>query len=415
MQNLYNLTFERVVLSHILFSIDPVNIENALLNIKSEFFYLPSHRDIYDAMLSLYHSNKPIDEEFLKIELDKRKKFDESVMLDIMSANPIANISSYIKQVHEYYVKRKLIELSFSIKNIVFDENSTIDSAISNIDNNLVNIISTNSKSSDFGIVSICDIPDGETKFILRNWMPFPVGTVSMVGAPGGTGKSWTALQIGFRFLSENKTSKVALWLSEDPDYQTRARAKAIAKDILNTTLSEYRNAHIINARPEQIVVNGKLDYARFLKMKKALKGYDLVVLDPLRVFYGGDENSNTEANVFMNALQDWAAEDGIVIVLMHHSKKNDNDTIKSKVRGASAFVDACRTVYEISKVYKNARTGELDMDNQHMRQFVLTKDNYGAIILLNNNFKIMRQITPLHSARITAFQVENTYTMPII
>jgi len=408
-QEFYNLAYERSVLASILF--DPSLFSR--VDIHADDFYLEAHRNIYTAMHDLNNEDSPIDELFIQTKLVSINKFDERTMMEVMTSNPISNINQYVSVIKERALARKMISIGARIK--AMDGFDVMNKA-AEYANELNRMIETH-VATDLRIISVCDIPDGETKFVLRNWMPFPVGTVSMIGAPGGTGKSWTALQIGFRYLMENANSKAALWLSEDPDYQTRSRAKSIATDILNSTLSDYRNAHIITTRPNPIVVDGKLDYERFWKIRKALKGYGMIILDPLRAFYGGDENSNTEANVFMNALQDWAAEDGIVIVLLHHSKKNDDDTIKSKIRGASAFGDACRTVYEISKVYKNARAGELDMDNQHMRQFVLTKDNYGAMMILND-FKIMRQITPKHSARATAVQIEyvcQTASMPYI
>lgn len=395
-----DISAEKVVLSTLLF--EPERISSVSHTLKSSDFFFAAHQMIFDAMVSLDASGRPVYEESLKAFLTKHNAWNESAMLEIMTTSSAYDINGYIVSIKEHSLSRSIMSMGARMQSI---DGFDVMSKAAEYASELNQMIETH-VASDLRIISVCDIQDGDTKFVLRNWMPFPVGTVSLIGAPGGTGKSWTAIQIGFRYLMENRSHKVALWLSEDPDYQTRSRAKSIASDILNSTLSDYKNAHIITTRPNPVVVNGKLDHERFWKIRKALRGYGMIVLDPLRAFYGGDENSNTEANVFMNALQDWAHEDGIVIVLLHHSKKNDDDTIKSKVRGASAFVDACRTVYEISKVYKNARIGELDMDQQHMRQFVLTKDNYGAMMILHD-YKITRQITPRNSARATAVHIE--------
>ena len=398
-----DISAEKVVLATLLF--EPERVKTVAQSIKASDFFYASYQMIYEAIVSLDHDGKPVYEDSIKSWLTRQNAWNETAMIDIMTSNSVSDLGGYIASIKEHALSRQMISIGARMQSIDgFDAMNKAAEYSAEINRMIETHV-----ACDLNIVSVCDIPDGETKFVLRNWMPFPVGTVSMIGAPGGTGKSWTALQIGFRYLGENQFNKAALWLSEDPDYQTRSRAKSIASEIMNATLSEYRNAHIITTRPNPIVVDGKLSHERFWKMRKALKGYGMIILDPLRAFYGGDENSNTEANVFMGALQDWAAEDGIVIILLHHSKKNDDDTIKSKTRGASAFTDACRTVYEISKVYKNARAGELDMDNQHNRQFVLTKDNYGAMMILKD-YKIMRQITPHSSARATAVQV--TYQM---
>lgn len=402
---------EKVILSTLLF--EPERIRTVSQSLRAGDFFFHAFQMIYDAMVTLDSNGKPVYEDSIRSVLIHQKTYNETALIDIMTASSASDLGGYITAVKEHALSRQIIAMGARMQGLDgFDTMSKATEYAAEINRMVETHV-----SCDLNIVSVCDIPDGQTKFILRNWMPFPVGTVSLIGAPGGTGKSWTALQVGFRYLIENPHDKAALWLSEDPDYQTRSRAKSIATEILSSTLSQYRNAHIITTRPNPIIVNGKLDYERFWKMRKALRGYGLIILDPLRAFFGGDENSNTDANIFMNVLQDWASEDGISIILMHHSKKSDDDTIKSKIRGASAFVDAARTVYEISKVYKNARIGELDMDEQHNRQFVLTKDNYGAMMILNN-FKVTRHITPKHSARATAVQIDyvvNPASMPTI
>jgi replicative DNA helicase len=80
-QNLYNLTFEKSILSAILFNPELFYKHKLTL----EHFYLPAHKDIYNAMTSLVNDELPIDEEFLKQKLNKVGRFDESAMLDILS------------------------------------------------------------------------------------------------------------------------------------------------------------------------------------------------------------------------------------------------------------------------------------------------------------------------------------------
>lgn len=397
-EELYNLTFERSVLSSIVF--DPASFRE--ISLDAADFYLAAHQKIYEAMAWLDKEDKPIDEEFIKSYLTHQRSFDERAMVEILTANPISNVREYVAQIKAFSQKRALWLLGINLQKQEFHE---ISEAINYAESSLKSIVDMHI-GGGIGCVSITDIPDGKTEFILENWLPFPRGTVSMIAAPGGTGKSWTAPQIAFRYCDESIYSKVALWLSEDPMHETKNRAKSVALDVMNTTFSQYKNVHLITERPHPIIVNGKFDAQRFYRLKKSLKGYDLVILDPMRAFFGGDENSNSEANIFMAPFQDWASEENITIIFLHHSKKNNDEGIQSKVRGASAFVDACRTVYEISKVYKNQRTGELDMDNQHMRQFVLSKDNFGAIRMLGD-YKAMLQITPRHSARAMAVQID--------
>ena len=73
--NLYNLAFERSILSSIVF--EPQQFDELSVALKSDDFYLPAHQEIFNVMLTLLQKDYPIDEEFIKKELIKIKKFDE--------------------------------------------------------------------------------------------------------------------------------------------------------------------------------------------------------------------------------------------------------------------------------------------------------------------------------------------------
>ena len=57
--------------------------------LKVDDYYLPAHQEIYTAMIELHRESHPIDEEFIKKRLNAKKRFDEAVLLDILSSNPI--------------------------------------------------------------------------------------------------------------------------------------------------------------------------------------------------------------------------------------------------------------------------------------------------------------------------------------
>jgi replicative DNA helicase len=88
-----------------------------------------------------------------------------------------------------------------------------------------------------------------------------------------------------------------------------------------------------------------------FFEFKKAMKDYNIICLDPLIAFFGGDENSNTEARFFMNLLNDWCKKENKTILMIHHHNKGENNS----VRGASAFIDAVRIHYTINKIENNS------------------------------------------------------------
>lgn len=130
--NLYNLAFERSVLSSILY--EPKLFEELVVPLYAEDFYLPAHADIFDAMVSLVKRNMPIDEEFIKKELIRLKAFDEQVMLEIMSANPISNITAYVEEIKEKSNLRSLLNLTTTIKQHVVENGSTFNETLAAIE-----------------------------------------------------------------------------------------------------------------------------------------------------------------------------------------------------------------------------------------------------------------------------------------
>ncbi len=707
--NLYSIEFERSVLSSILF--DPVTFEELGSLLSSDDFYLPAHQNIFLSMSYLTEVNKPIDEEFIKKDLMQKNCFDADTFLAVMMSNPISNTKAYVDEIVDKSRVRRLLGVTTTIKKLALEDNETSDTIISQVDAELNAIVDMDSASSDFGMINIDDVEDGETEFILKDWLPIPKGTVTIIAAPGGcvdgntefltptgwkkienysendlvlqidkdtfessfvtptqyvkeldereayvidggsrskinmvltaehrvlyesksgsgnkyrkvksmqeiaeniylkddvsekndrvfngkilsnfiapqrigiklsdedlivmvavladgnfphdrinnycrinikkdrkklrlrdilqsakidftekikddgysvfgfsapmkektykkfwscnrkqleiicsefpywdgsfdkrngnrrfhttikedadfiqyalsstiksvisldtqerirdknfieytvretsifgkvisksklkkaplkdnlkycftvdtsfwvarrgdyifltgnTGKSWTALQLAIRF-SHSTNKKSAVWLSEDPLFESKSRAKAICKDILRTQES-LKNIQLVPRSPMQLIINKKFSYANFYKFKKNFSDHDLIIFDPLLAFYGGEENDNSQARMFMQPFMDWAKETNKCIIFLHHSKKGNDGTLKSNARGAGAFVDAARTVYEINKID--------DSQESNMREIVLTKDNYGVIKHLKE-FKVRREITP--------------------
>ncbi len=136
--NIYNLVFERSILSSIIF--EPVLIEEFGSILHVDDFYLPAHSNIYAAMLTLVQANKPIDEEFIKKELLKINKFDEQVLLELLVANPISNIKPYVDEVLEKSRVRKLLNLSTMMKKILIEEGQTSEDAVAKIEQQLMNL-----------------------------------------------------------------------------------------------------------------------------------------------------------------------------------------------------------------------------------------------------------------------------------
>jgi len=145
--NLYNLAFERSILSSIVF--EPQQFDDLSTALKKDDFYLPAHQDIFGVMLLLMQQDKPIDEEFIKKELIKIKKFDEQVMLEILSANPISNTKAYVEEIKDKSLKRHLLTLTTEIKRVTVEEELPSAEVVDIVEKKLYEI-TQDQQTSDF-------------------------------------------------------------------------------------------------------------------------------------------------------------------------------------------------------------------------------------------------------------------------
>ena len=145
--NLYNLAFERSILSSIVF--EPSQFDELSTTLRQDDFYLPAHQEIFGVMQVLLQKDHPIDEEFIKKELITIKKFDEQVMLEILSANPISNTKAYVDEIKDKSLKRHLLTLTTEIKRVTVEEELPSAEVVDIVEKKLYEITQDN-QTSDF-------------------------------------------------------------------------------------------------------------------------------------------------------------------------------------------------------------------------------------------------------------------------
>ena len=115
----YNLEAEQSVLGCIL--LNSGCMEEVLMHLKAESFYLPQHRAIFGAMLSMYTSSQAsIDPVLIADVLAKEGHYDvaggREYLVQLANSVPsTANVASYAKIVKEQFYLRTLIQTAREI------------------------------------------------------------------------------------------------------------------------------------------------------------------------------------------------------------------------------------------------------------------------------------------------------------
>lgn len=146
--------------------------------------------------------------------------------------------------------------------------------------------------------------------------------------------------------------------------------AKGVTKDRLEILKKTHQNLQNIEidilgkeSRLQNFIKadkNGNFEISDyFFQFQKAMKPYDVIVIDPLISLIFKDENSNVEARYLMNLLNAWIEKENKTLLLIHHESKGEN----SGSRGASAFVDAVRIHYTVSKIENDAEKRKLKLE----------------------------------------------------
>lgn len=240
----------------------------------------------------------------------------------------------------------------------------------------------------DLTNTKIKSIKEVEADLICTKFLPLRRFFLNNICAKGGVGKTTIALEVAIISILEekhnNRSFNVLFWASEDSESDIRDRFNIICNDILKLSKEdrEYvlKNLTIIDIETdipaflERDFGKGKIkrteDYNSFIEF---IEPFDLVILDPLLAFYsvcGLDENNNAEAKQFMMLFTSLSQKLKKTFLMIAHTAKHEEG-----IRGASAFRDAFRLSYSISKY----QTKILDEDKKEV------KDQNGNCVMKDN------------------------------
>ena len=254
----------------------------------------------------------------------------------------------------------------------------------------------------DMSVAELIDKPSIPVDMLIKNFIA--TGIVAGLVAQGGTGKSFFSLQLATAIATgtgvcniesfEAQMGKVVYISAEDDLQIIQPRLKEIIKQ-LNYSKKDIEkiieNLYVRSVIGEETLLTKKentsdcvrTDYLKkVISTVKQFKNCKAIIIDPVNSFRGGDENSSSDNQRFLEACRSIAKKTGATIILIHHANKESSrngNNDQNAARGSSAFTDGLRAQINMSKMNSNDKSkfGLSDEEMLSYVKFSLTKTNY--------------------------------------
>jgi RecA-family ATPase len=219
-------------------------------------------------------------------------------------------------------------------------------------------------------------------------------GTVGALVAQGGAGKSWVALELAMAVaggpdlleIGIEATGPVLYLPAEDPELALQHRLFAAAPqfdDAARDQLAEALEIVPLMGRSVDLMTS-----AWASAVERMAEGKRLVVIDTLRRFHSGDENSAGDMAKLLGVMERLCASTGASMLFLHHTAKgaalNGAGDQQQASRGSSVLVDNVRGGQFNLSGMTEAEARAHGIDPGERRQFVRlvqAKANFGAPI----------------------------------
>jgi RecA-family ATPase len=238
-----------------------------------------------------------------------------------------------------------------------------------------------------------------EIDFCLTNLL---AGTVGVVAAPAGIGKTSLLMQMGAAVAAgipvagdllpaPEKAGSVTFLAMEDPHPILMRRAHHLVRSLAaqghgdETVERLERNLHIYSLKgPAPILLNdATLSTSALDRIEAFARDARLLILDPIRRFHHCDEQNYGRMALLFGVLSTMAATTGCTIVFAHHV---DQPKIQADLgepegaRGSSAFINSTRWVVNMNgmSLEEAVRYGVAPAQRRDYVRVGFTKSNYG-------------------------------------
>lgn len=423
-ESLYNLAFERSILSSIIF--DPSQFDEFESLLAPEDFYLASHQEIFRSMLALSHRDLPIDEEFLKKDLLSRQKFDEQALVEVLTANPIANTKAYLQEIKDKAIKRHLLTLTTEIKRVTLEEDLEGTDVVDLVEKKLYEITQS-AQSVDFrdapevadatmayieemkarGDSVLVGVDTGYTE-LNKMTTGFGKGDLVIIAARPAMGKTSFALNMVQNLLEKGRG--VAFFSLEMPAEQLMLRLLSVKTSIqlqrlrvgdMNADEWKRLNDAVDRMRSSKLFVDdhGSVNIhqlrSKLRKLKSRHPEIELAVIDYLQIMNGtGGKDRHLEVSEISRGLKMLARELNIPIVALSQLNRGlesraDKRPMLSDIRESGSIeqdADIILFVYRndvyLYKEEKEREKEALSAGKEYVSKYVEKEEEEAEIII---------------------------------
>ena len=184
----YSVEAEQAVLGSII--IDPQCLNDIAVNMKSEYFYIPQHKEIYTALSSMYELSQTVDFVSLLEKLKKSGVYDDAggkaYLTQLVQTVPTsANVLTYAAIVRDRYYARALMTAAQGIIKDINEDSEDADKLISAAEQRIYDIRQGRDVT---GLTHIKSVIENETYDRLTK-MSDPETRGDYVGIPTGLGE----------------------------------------------------------------------------------------------------------------------------------------------------------------------------------------------------------------------------------
>ena len=398
---------------------DSIAVQRATEQLKSEDFYQPEHREIFQTMADLNRHQAPIDLTTLQAELSRRGTLEGvggmRYLLKIVSDVPTAaNVRSYIDIVREKSILRKLIGACSAISKDCYSQQKEVQTILSEAEKAIFDIVMNRQEGESLKPIGnvlvntldmiqeldrlkgeIAGVPTGfiDLDRLLTGLHP---GELIVVGARPAMGKTSFAMNVA-EHAALNRGKVTAVFTLEMPREQIAMRmlcsdAKVDMQRVRRGTLRDEdwnqlaKTLGPLSAAPMYIDDTAAItptqlrSRCRQLKMDK---GLDLVVVDYLGLMRadGKTENRTLEVSEISRQLKAIALELKVPIMACAqlsraNKERNDKRPVLSDLRDSGSIEqDADVVMFLHREEYYNR-----DTEDKNIGEVIISKQRSGPL-----------------------------------